>query len=242
MLSPLIRNSRFLLNIVSYTLLFSAVTGISLVAPRVWDRVIAAKIRPSVVKITLLDSRDKGGTGFGLKTDKGSFIVTNAHICRALQEGLGMVFIENDPEPKLSRVLRISETADLCLMSPVEGLPTLSLADVPDIQDEVATFGHPLLNPQTISRGFIIAKNIGSVADECDSGVKYGKSLITHPLYGCMRIYNVYMTTIVAYPGNSGSPVVNIYGNVVGVLFATNRMTNQALIVIYSDLKTFLEE
>lgn len=54
-----------------------------------------------------------------------------------------------------------------------------------------------------------------------------------------VTVKNAYVTGIVIYPGNSGSPVVNFWGNVVGVVFASDS-TNWGRLVPIQDVKSFL--
>ncbi len=56
----------------------------------------------------------------------------------------------------------------------------------------------------------------------------------------CLNVTrSAYMTTIVIHPGNSGSPMVDMWGNVEGVAFASDG-TNWAYSVSLSDLRKFL--
>ena len=61
--------------------------------------------------------------------------------------------------------------------------------------------------------------------------------------FACIRKYRSYSTTAVAYPGNSGSPVVNRYGNVIGVLFAgSSQQERDNYVVPLAELKRVLNK
>ena len=61
--------------------------------------------------------------------------------------------------------------------------------------------------------------------------------------FACLRPYRSYSTTAVSYPGNSGSPVVNKYGNVIGVLFAgSNEQERDNYVVPLAELKRVLNK
>ena len=51
---------------------------------------------------------------------------------------------------------------------------------------------------------------------------------------------NAYQTNMIMHPGNSGSPVVDKLGRVIGVAFAIDGRTNYGYIVNLQDLKDFL--
>jgi len=54
-------------------------------------------------------------------------------------------------------------------------------------------------------------------------------------------IEDAYTTAVVIYPGNSGSPTVNAWGQVEGVAFAGDGSTNWGSIVSLHDVKAFLK-
>jgi hypothetical protein len=55
-----------------------------------------------------------------------------------------------------------------------------------------------------------------------------------------VRTEAAYMTSIVIYSGNSGSPMVDFWGRVVGVAFASDNRDHYGDIVSLDDLETFL--
>lgn len=58
----------------------------------------------------------------------------------------------------------------------------------------------------------------------------------------CMlEVKESYTTSVEVHPGNSGSPVINFWGNVEAVVFASNSKTNWASMVNLHDIKAFLK-
>lgn len=58
--------------------------------------------------------------------------------------------------------------------------------------------------------------------------------------YCTVNVKNAYTTSVIIHPGNSGSPVVNFWGNVIAVAFAGDE-TNWGRMVSLSDVKRFLK-
>lgn len=168
------------------------------------------------------------------------------------------------------RVLEISNKTDLCLIEGLPGETGLSMGSESDIGDLVTSVGHPHLEPLTLSSGEVINKrdlqipvyvmkgedeelNAMTQAQDgkCDapknkieeqqvmmmsnSGITIAKIKI------CTTVTkNAYQTNMTMYPGNSGSPVVDKLGRVIGVAFAIDGRTNYGYIVNLKDLKAFL--
>jgi S1-C subfamily serine protease len=152
---------------------------------------IIERTKPAVVLLTRPDGQ---GTGF-LITDTG-VIATNAHVARG-QQTLGAI---SPSSQKLeAKVVYISPDLDIALLK-VEGsgFPHLQLTDVSTVHQgqTVIAIGNPgLAMPFTVTKGIVSA--IGAEPEG-----KKGTWI---------------QTDAAINPGNSGGPLLNSYGEVVGI-------------------------
>ncbi len=150
------------------------------------------KVRRSVVRVIGGESE---GSGFAFQKD--GLILTNFHV------------IESEPNPKVilpdytfetAQVIMADKGADLAVIKISKDLPTLKLARLDEISpaEDVFSIGYPLggslPGEASVSRG-----SLSRVVKDRKSGVQY---------------LNTDMTFV---SGVSGGPMVNIYGEVVGV-------------------------
>jgi S1-C subfamily serine protease len=200
------------------------------------------KVGSKVIMIT--DDRG-GGTGFAIKTSKGKdLILTNSHICDMSENGKYLNTNVNGVSVRLD-IIKKSKTSDLCLVSNPLKIKGLSMSDGLKIGEELAIVGHPMLYPLSLSRGEflgyteiqIVTKMLSSYSDKCETDEKEVPTI-----FGtfCLKSYDSGITNAIALGGNSGSPVVNFYGEVVGVLFAANNRSNWGIIVPLRDVEEFL--
>jgi S1-C subfamily serine protease len=56
----------------------------------------------------------------------------------------------------------------------------------------------------------------------------------------CVRSYDAWETSAATYPGNSGSPMMNRDGEVIGVIFAADGETNRGFVIPLDVLKNFV--
>lgn len=143
--------------------------------------------------------------------DKSGIKRENYNLYRSIKGLLQMIYKVDHAFPILGQSLKIgnlnrkilynSPNHDICFLEPV-GDKYFSLASYVHRGEAVTIIGHPRGMAQSISDGRIVGEGVRSFPWLPDAGrVKFLRS------------------TALSYPGNSGSPVVNRYGNVVGILF-----------------------
>ena len=165
---------------------------------------LVRRVKPSVVAIATYDSQGEAlmtGSGFFLRNGQ---VVTNLHVVRGAQrteiktlDGKGRVFSVNG-------VLAVDEEGDLALLGvdmPLDRARSVELARVlPDEGEQIVVIGNPLKLEGSVTDGIVSAvrevPNVGKIIQ------------ITAPISH----------------GNSGSPVFNMNGQVIGVV--TVKVTN----------------
>jgi S1-C subfamily serine protease len=165
---------------------------------------LVKRVKPSVVAIATYDANGEPlmtGSGFFLRPGQ---VVTNLHVVRGAVkaeiktlDGKGKVFPVNG-------TLAVDEEGDLALLSvdmPLERSRSTELAkDLPDEGEPIFVIGNPL-------------KLEGSVSDGIVSAVRE-----------VPNSYRIIQITAPISHGNSGSPVFNLKGQVLGVV--TIKVTN----------------
>lgn len=244
-----------------------SLAGLVALAPQIHRSYLRNKVGSRVVKIVKLDEKGRvrgGGTGFAIKAPSGeNYLLTNAHVCEAFKGSPEIKAQLPDGTIIPRRILEISENTDLCLAEGLPGVEGLSVADdAPKKGQIVNVVGHPRLKPLTLSMGELIglqevsilagligdgsqeAKDAGWLTEE-DCQKPKNKIMEFETIFGtikaCMISVLAYQTSAVALPGNSGSPAVDMWGNVVGVLFAGDSEVHWGMLVTLKDVKDFLK-
>lgn len=197
------------------------------VQEQVQDDFINDNVGDKVVEIRDPEGKRGGGTGFFVSTPRGnSFILTNNHVCGLAENNQVMIDGEY-----FAQVIAHSPDHDLCIISNPLDVEGISLGASSRDGQDIYIVGHPLLEPRAAVKGQI------SGTMEVDIAIGYnipcsGKNLreiIADPnslaaLFGirsiCIRAYEAQAVTANILPGNSGSPVVDHDGKLVGVAFA----------------------
>ncbi len=178
-------------------LLFLELQAVSL--PQAGEQTVTELVKHStdaVVQVVVSDSSGKElglGSGFILSPD--GQIVTNYHVIKGAHSAI--VKLTNGAFFPVDGVLAEDPERDLAILKvPGKNLPSLTLAEAERIQvgEHVVAIGSPLGLQNTVSDGIISA-----VRDESD-----GKQWV--------------QTTAPASPGNSGGPLLEPHGQVVGVI------------------------
>lgn len=197
----------------------------------------------SAVRILLPDGRPHG-SGFVLQTNRGiSVVITNEHVCDGMPfmrlkfEGLGGIEVIGIAE-------RSNSQTDLCLIliphefqDVVE--PLKMVTHVP-LRSDVYALGYPLDNPLALTQGMVLGPRRVLIAG-------HPRNCPTEPIFTffglvCVKEQVVVVTTATIHPGNSGSPALNIDGDVVGVFNSASSETHFGNMIPLSDLQEFIKD
>jgi len=162
---------------------------------------VASKVLPSVFRVT---SEVGIGTGFGFgkaTDDGGTYVITNYHVIdKVWTSGQRQVTLEQQNRRFTGTIVKVDEGADLALITTTDKFPPLQAAA------EAAKPGLPIV---------VVGSPLG-LEDTVTSGVVSAlRSTASGPVLQFDAPVN---------PGNSGGPVVNAQGQVVGVVNA--KITN----------------
>lgn len=196
-------------------------------------------------------ARQGSATGFEVEAPSGKiYTLTNAHVCVLQKDGQVLIGRgPNDTHMMPRRVLQVYRDNDLCLVEGMPGYEGLSLALGYDIGDLNYVIGYALGEAQNFSQGYL--KSMTTVvipipdiaAADCTGPYQSIQTLNTWlgPIEVCtIKRYSI-ATSISIWPGNSGSAMVNAFGNVTGVVFAGNNETFWGYAVPLEDVITFLK-
>lgn len=190
-------------------------------------------------------------TGFEVIAPSGRvYTLTNAHVCELQKDGVVMV------EEKLNskrliprRVLEVYADNDLCLVEGLEGYEGLKLADSYEIGDFNYAIGYPLGEAMDLTGGYIKShariQVLLSDVPPSDCNGPHLKIVQIDTFFGpldfCAIERRAVQTNITIYPGNSGSAMVNAFGHVTGVIFASNNYTHWGSAVPLADVVDFIK-
>jgi len=228
--------------------LLAVIVFIALNASTWHGKYLFNKIGLVTVKVLHSEIEQAGGTGFHVKANSGnSYIVTNAHVCQAAlssSEREVLVTVPNSNRVIKRKVIEIYKNHDLCIIEPLAGKKGISVASSLNIGDKIRVIGHPRLRPLRESLGTFLEKTevnllvgIGLTEEMCSN-----RSGIIYKFFDidlCVRKLKANETDVLIYPGNSGSATVNFWGNLVGIMFASNDMRNGYMVPL-EDIKEFL--
>lgn len=173
--------------------------------PRLTDfelasRMVAKRVEPSVVSIFRPGFRGREGQGSGVIVDPAGYIVTNFHVVN----GARSISVHlTDGRVVDAEVVGVDDITDLAVLK--INAPNLIAAEWGDsdelqVGDLVWALGSPFGLERSFTFGIVSAKSrrSGSIASR--------------------NLYQEYLQTDAAVnPGNSGGPLINIEGKVVGI-------------------------
>ncbi len=163
-----------------------------------------------------------GGSGFII--DPSGIIVTNNHVI--VGAAILEVYVQGESTPRNARILGASECADLAIIA-IDGqdLPYLTWYKGPiDVGLDIYAAGFPLGDPEfTLTRGTV---------SKADANGETGWASVTRVIEHDANLN----------PGNSGGPLVNSDGQVVGINYALASQTNQYFAIAANDAISILDQ
>ncbi len=156
------------------------------------------KIGPSVVAIyTYNERRENVGRGSGFFHGASSHVVTNLHVLRGAHSA--QIKTAGGKVYPVAGIVARDASGDLALLAVSmpwgESIPLAVTSILPEVGERVVVVGSPFGLEQTVSDGIVSA-----IRDTAERG-------------------RVLQITAPISPGSSGSPVVNLRGEVIGVAF-----------------------
>lgn len=203
----------FVLVIILFILLLLSITGCKQ----------SASVRNgNIIKLVTAEG-NSGGTGFEVVAPSGKvYTLTNKHMC----EDNATNAVVGDRTIPL-RVIEVAKDTDLCLLEPLIGKTGLHVSNTPVVSDDnLDVYGYGMLQDLTHTKGAYVGVTTGAIED----------ALID------MGVTDVGYMTAIILPGNSGSPVFNNDGDVIGVAFAVApSFNNRCFFIPLKSLQNFLK-
>lgn len=166
------------------------------------------QVKPSVVRVEIMTPEflapRLSGTGFVYDNDT---IITAKHVVPEERDAVYLIKIGKS-EYKIKKIWRgpdHCDTAAIDVEGPIKEAPLVLAEKNPEIGAPVFTVGYPLDEPLVLSVGY----------------VSYDLSGVTKLDETGLIAYNLF-----TYPGNSGGPVMDSTGKVVGIVLGGKRETN----------------
>jgi len=163
------------------------------------------KVSPATVAIYLVNSKNETSAGSGFIITENGYIVTNAHVVESEEEQAIKVSILGYDDTFDAKIVGSDVQTDIAVIKVEcdEPLPTVTLGDSDVLQNgELAiAIGNPL----------------GSLQGTITCGVISG---VERPLSNKGYTMNLIQTDASVNSGNSGGPLINSFGEVIGVVNA----------------------
>ncbi|WP_246818783.1 MULTISPECIES: trypsin-like peptidase domain-containing protein [unclassified Corynebacterium] len=166
---------------------------------------VASKVLPAVVSIYSI-TRSGGAEGSGSIISPDGYVLTNHHVVAGADQGGRLEVTMNDGSRHSATFIASDATTDVGVIKidDVNDLPYLQFgdSDATAVGQEVVAVGSPLGLNATVTSGIVSAKNRPVRASQ-----EGGES----------SLIDAIQTDAAVNPGNSGGPLVDMEGNIIGM-------------------------
>ncbi len=192
---------------------------------------VVERAAPAVVAVSVSGDRGRAGAGSGFLITPDGYLLTNSHVARAGREhvkGLAHRVLLADGREASARFVGDDPDTDLALLQINAGaagaLPVLTLGRSAELKrGEIAiAIGNPLGFEHTVTAGIVSA---------------YGRSLRAST---GRLIPDVVQTDAALNPGNSGGPLLNSRGEVIGINTAIIRGAQSLCFAVAVDIAAWV--
>lgn len=163
-------------------------------------QLVAERIRPSVVSVNTIKLPNEGqGLGSGVIMSESGYVMTNAHVLEDASSFFVELHDRRQYEAELIGIDAISDLAVLKIDAPNLIPATFGSSDDVEVGSIVWAIGSPYGFQQTVTSGIVSGKD-----RKGDPGERYQKQ-------------SFIQTDAAVNPGNSGGPLVDSRGHVIGI-------------------------
>lgn len=180
---------------------------------------VAEQVSPSVVQVDVATYQGQG-TGSGVILSADGTILTNAHVVSGAEDGGQIQITFNDGSTAKASLVGSDTANDLAVLQAegVSGLTPASLGDSSDVQvgDEVIAIGSPRGLQGTVTSGIVSAldRDVTVGQEESQQPDPFGRTSMRQQE---TTSYKAIQTDASLNPGNSGGPLLNAAGQVIGI-------------------------
>lgn len=199
----------------------------------------------STIKFVDSNNRSMASGSLILAPSGKLLILTNYHVCEGFSDVINFRILPVTPHH--GRVLKSNIKIDLCIVEAPKDILDykipLILASKSGYYEKVLALGYPLDGPLTPSYGFLLERRKIPIAMHDSKDCPDDSLKLNFGYYvSCIITMVVDITNLTTFPGNSGSPVVNLKGELVGVINSGDNRTNYGNIIPLEDVKEFLKD